>query len=270
MATTLYRQAIAIAAAACLWSGSAEASDIEVDVELVLAVDASNSMNENERSIQRKGYATALRDPNVLKAIRQGRTGTVAVTYFEWAGSGSYRLIVPWRRISNYGEAEAFAAAILRSGDESMRRTSVSAAIDIGASLFDGNGFDGERLVIDVSGDGANNSGRPVDLARDEAVGRGITINGLPLMTNTGDMAIYDIADIDAYYANCVIGGPGAFSIPVKSWDEFPAAVRRKLVLELSGPAMLAGRIYQAAARPAYDCLIGEKMWQRLKELLGR
>ena len=120
----------------------------------------------------------------------------------------------------------------------SARRTSVSAALDFGADLFAESQFRGMKRVIDISGDGPNNQGPPVDLVRDEVVGQGITINGLPLMTNGGYTSAYDVKNLDKYYTDCVIGGPGAFMIPVNDWSQFPEAIRRKLVLELAGPTV--------------------------------
>jgi hypothetical protein len=120
------------------------------------------------------------------------------------------------------------------------------------------------KRVIDVSGDGPNNEGGPVTEARDKAVAQGIIINGLPLMTNDGFISAYDLKDLDQYYAHCVIGGPGSFMVPVNDWEQFPEAVRRKLVQELAGPATPGAtepRAVKVAAKPAYDCEVGEKMW---------
>ena len=139
-----------------------------------------------------------------------------------------------------------------------------------GNDLLAESPFRGNRRVIDVSGDGPNNQGAPVHLVRDEVVGQGITINGLPLMTNAGYTSAYDVKDLDRYYTDCVIGGPGAFMIPVNDWSQFPEAVRRKLVLELAGREPGAWRAQDAKRPPvvlaqglrSYDCLIGEKIWR--------
>src|SRR5690606_7393911 len=188
--------------------------------------------------------------------------------YVEWAGSGSQRTIVPWTLIGSTGEARAFSAQLTAEFQQTMRRTSISGAIDHAAGLFEGNGFTGLRQIIDVSGDGPNNDGRPVTEARDEALARGIVINGLPLMTREGMGAQWHLDELDRYYVECVIGGPTAFVVPVTDWSEFAGAVRRKLVLELVGPAaapIVRAQYVPAQERP-YDCLIGEKIWHNLYE----
>lgn len=241
--------------------------EIGVGVELVLAVDVSRSIDPGEQLIQRRGYAEALRSAEVQQAILEGGWGQVAITYVEWAGAFSQSVLVPWTLIDSPAAAEDFAARIEAARMTGASRTSISAAIDFSAGLFEGSGFAGMRRVIDLSGDGPNNSGRGVTEARDAAIARGITINGLPLMTNDetqggGFGSWGSIPDLDRYYADCVIGGPGAFSIPVRSWDQFAEAVRRKLVLELAGrePATPEVLIRAQAATPA-DCLIGERLW---------
>lgn len=244
-----------------------------VDVELVLAVDASWSMDFEEQLIQRDGYASAFRSSEVIETILYGGYGKVAVTYVEWAGWESQQVVVPWTLIDSAAAAHAFAESLIEGAPRHYRRTSISGAINFAANLFDGNGYEGMRRIIDISGDGANNQGAPVTDARDAAVARGLTINGLPLMTNEPGRGFgYDIPQLDLYFSECVIGGGQAFVIPVRSWDEFPEAVRRKLVLELAGrglPVLFA----QAATTGATDitssdCLIGEKLWERRRQNL--
>ncbi len=242
------------------------AAETEVDVELVLAVDVSRSMSPRELEIQRRGYAEALVSDEVLSAIADGFIGRIALTYVEWAGSGSTRVVVDWTLVANRADAERVAAALMAHRSTGLRRTSISGGIDTAAAMFDGNGFTAFRQVIDVSGDGPNNHGAPVLPARDAALAQGIVINGLPLMTTDGYGSMWHLEDLDIYYLNCVIGGPGAFVIPVRDWDAFPAAVRRKLVLEIAGlPAAAVPRALPAtaAAPAAYDCLVGEKIWER-------
>ncbi|PBB41406.1 hypothetical protein CK222_22880 [Mesorhizobium sp. WSM3866] len=249
----------------------ARSSAIEpVDVELVLAVDVSLSMSPAELEIQRRGYAAALTDDNVLKAIADGVHGKIAVTYVEWAGTRWQRVVVPWTAIANRADAERVVAQMNARPPDSARRTSISGALAFGSDLFAESGFQGTKRVIDVSGDGPNNQGAPVDITRDEVVRQGITINGLPLMTRGGYGGAFDVANLDRYYSDCVIGGPGAFMIPVNDWTQFPEAIRRKLVLELAGPASRQWAAEEAAHppvvladdRPAADCLAGEKMWR--------
>lgn len=250
-----------------------QSNEIDVDVELVLAVDASRSMQSFEQKIQRDGYVAALRQKDVVRAIREGVHGKVAITYVEWAGSTMQRVIVPWMIVDSSETAEKFASLLSEPIPSTQSRTSISGAIDFGSTLFDDNGFKGLRRVIDVSGDGANNNGRPVLEAREEAAAKGITINGLPLMTRGDFYSDWAVEHLDVYYTNCVIGGPGAFMIPVNSWDQFPEAVRRKLVLELAGNTSEMHKInYRITDTPPvllaqnkrnYDCMSGERIWQR-------
>lgn len=257
------------AVAAVAFAGSAAAAE-RVDVELVLAVDVSLSMSPMELNIQREGYAAALTHNRVLQAIAEGVYGKIAVTYFEWAGTTSHHVIVPWTIIANREDAERVAAKLSAQPPNSARRTSVSAALDFGADLFAESQFRGMKRVIDISGDGPNNQGEPVEAVRDTVVNQGITINGLPLMTSGGFSSSYDVTNLDQYYADCVIGGPGAFMIPVNDWSQFPEAIRRKLVLELAGPLSPTWLAEEAENRPVVkvqatqgaDCLVGEKMWR--------
>lgn len=246
------------------------AGDETVDVELVLAVDVSLSMSPDELVIQRDGYAAALMDPAVLAAILDGAHGKIAVAYLEWAGSTVQQMVVPWSVIASPEDARAFVAKMTATPPRSARRTSISAAIEFAAAQFENSGFRSMKRVIDVSGDGPNNQGAPVHLTRNRIVAAGITINGLPLMTNGGGMTTaYDITNLDKYYADCVIGGPGAFVIPVNDWSQFPEAIRRKLVLELADsrhPLRTAMEaefppVLPAATAFVTDCEIGEKMW---------
>ena len=244
------------------------AAEIEVDVELFLAADVSRSMTIAELEIQRRGYAEALVSEEVLSAIGKGFLGRIALTYVEWAGPDSQRVIVPWTLIEHPEDAQAVAASITANFEEAMRRTSISGVLDYAAANFEGNGFESWRRVIDVSGDGPNNQGRPVHHARDDAVAAGFVINGLPLMTDEGLGLRWTLDDLDKYYESCVIGGPGSFVIPVHSWEAFPAAVRLKIVQELAGPPIIH-RAQFAPAPPAYDCLIGERIWERYRDIWG-
>lgn len=259
-----------LAATAAILTGPAPAAE-PVDVELVLAVDVSLSMSPMELDIQRDGYAAALTHERVLQAIADGAHGKIAVTYFEWAGVTSHHVVVPWTVIANRADAERVAAMLTAQPANSARRTSIAAALGFGADLFAESQYRGIKRVIDISGDGPNNQGEPVEAARDAVVRQGITINGLPLMTTGGFSSVYDVTNLDRYYADCVIGGAGAFMIPVNDWSHFPEAVRRKLVLELAGtmsPAWQAELadderpVVKVQATPATDCLVGEKMWR--------
>jgi len=248
-----------------LWPLSAPAEGVEVDVELLLLVDVSRSMSPFELEIQRRGYAEALLSPEVLTAVQAGLLGRVALSYVEWAGAQSQRMIVDWTVIENVEDARAFVQQLTRSFPEGMQRTSIAGALEHGAKMLERNDFTGLRRVIDISGDGPNNQGLDVTVARDRVLAQGIVINGLPLMTRDAVNTPWQLDDLDLYYVNCVIGGPGAFVIPVTRWEEFAEAVRRKLVLELVGlPDVPVIQARATGVLPGgYDCRIGEKMWER-------
>lgn len=237
----------------------------KVDVALVLAVDVSRSMSYEELRIQREGYAAAISSPDVVRAIREGAYGRIAINLFEWAANTHAREIVGWTIIENQADAEAVSAQLLETHSFGERRTSISGAIFHATGLLETAPYDADRRVIDVSGDGPNNQGTPVTEARDEAVGLGITINGLPMMTTGGIATQFNIPDLDRYYTRCVIGGPGAFMVPVNDWDQFAEAVRRKLVLEIGDAGTADPKVIPAQflLEEPYDCLIGERIWQQ-------
>ena len=264
----------------------AQAAGEHVDVALVLAIDVSRSMSREELAIQRKGYAEAIASREVLRAIDYGPHGRIGLAIFEWAGDFHARELLPWTIIESEADAQAVAARLLEGESIGQSRTSISGALLRGMALLEAVPYQAERRVIDVSGDGPNNQGQPVTGLRDAAVDRGITINGLPLMTSDGFAQYFGISDLDEYYRRCVIGGPGAFVVPVHEWTEFPEAVRRKLVMEIGGlapgspddpwhepwrqredgtrqPLVPA----QFAAAEPYDCLVGEKMWRNRRDL---
>ena len=243
--------------------GSRTAGALDVDVELVLAVDISYSMDPEELTLQREGYVAAITSPEFLNALRSGMHARVAVTYVEWAGVLEQKIVVPWRLIDGPGTADAVAAEIMRAPLRRAYRTSISGVLNFAIPLFDGNGFRGIRRVIDVSGDGTNNQGPLVTLARDEVLAKGITINGLPIMLKRPNPATMDIPDLDIYYEDCVIGGPGAFVIPIREREKFKEATRTKLVLEIASRTPEARVIPAAADNPRISCTIGERMWQQ-------
>ena len=241
-----------------------------VDVELVLAVDVSLSMSYEELRTQRDGYVAALVHDDVINAIRNGAHGRIAITYFEWAGDSSQYMVVPWTIVAGREDAERVAGLITSNPPNSARRTSISGGLRYAHDLFAESPVRSLKRVIDISGDGPNNQGAYVNLVRDEGVADGITINGLPLMTDGGMISAFDVPDLDRYYADCVIGGPGAFVIPVNDWSQFPEAVRRKLVLEIAGEpwrepwfdAPDEALPLMKASDEAYDCQVGEKRWR--------
>jgi hypothetical protein len=236
---------------------AAPAETIAVDVELVLAVDISHSMDEREFALQRAGYVEALRHPDFIKAVRSGVKGRIALAYFEWAGTVRDDALIAWQVIDNAESANAFADKIEARPFRSFRGTSISGALAFGAKLLGGTAFDATRSVIDISGDGPNNIGMPVTTTRDAAVANGIVINGLPILISPS----LSFSHLDQYYAECVTGGPGSFVLPVYAASEFVTAIRRKLVLEVSGiigPRAGPGTIRIDAAAPV-DCLQGER-----------
>lgn len=234
----------------------------EVDLELVLMVDVSRSMTPNELDIQRQGYAAALRSAGVYAAVRSGLLQRVALSYVEWAGSQN--VVIDWTLIESQEDLDNFAETLLTTFTIGQRRTSISEALTFGADYIQSNDFVGLRKVIDISGDGPNNQGRPVAAARDAVVQQGIVINGLPLMTKEGMGTQWHLDNLDYYYETCVIGGPGSFVIPVLNWEDFAEAVRRKLVLEIASlPMTEVVQPIQYALRDPSDCLVGEKIWEQ-------
>jgi hypothetical protein len=212
------------------------AQEIPVDLELVLAVDISGSVDEVEAVLQREGYIAALRHPQVIEAIEGGMFGRIAVTYVEWAGSHYQRTMLEWTLIDGQQSAYGFADALAETPLITEHWTSLSTAIDFAVPLFDDNGFEGFRRVIDISGDGYNNRGRPVEWARDEAVAAGITINGLPIVNDRPNRwGGRPPVNLDRYYEQHVIGGPGAFIVVAEDYVAFAKAILSKLLLEIAG-----------------------------------
>ena len=236
---------------------------VEVDVELVMAVDISYSMDYDELALQREGYVQAITSTEFLNALKQGTNAKVAVTLVEWAGVNDQRVVVPWRLIDGRASAEAVAAEMARAPVRRSYRTSISGALMFSANLFEGNGFRGIRRVIDVSGDGTNNQGPIVTGVRDDVLARGITINGLPIMLKEPAPGSIDIKELDIYYEDCVIGGPGSFMIAIREREKFKEAIRTKLVLDIARLDDKARVIPASAANPRISCTIGEQMWQR-------
>jgi Protein of unknown function (DUF1194) len=233
-----------------------------VDVELVIAVDISYSMDLDELAVQREGYAQAIVSKEFLQALKTGPNGKVAITYFEWAASSDQKIIIPWRVIDGPETADAIANDILKTPIRRASRTSISGAINFAMPLFDENPYRGIRRVIDISGDGPNNNGLPVTPARDAALAKGITINGLPIMVKEPSYSTMDIENLDFYYEDCVIGGPGSFVVAIKDRDKFKEAIRTKLLLEVAGRTPERPIVPVAAQEPRVSCLVGEKLWQ--------
>ena len=235
-----------------------------VDVELVLAVDVSYSMDMDELAIQREGYAQAIVSKEFLQALKSGPHGKISVTYFEWAASSDQKIIIPWRVIEGPESADAVANEIMRTPIRRASRTSISGAINFAMPLFDENPHRGLRRVIDISGDGPNNNGAPVVGARDAAIEKGVIINGLPIMVKEPSYSTMDIDNLDYYYEDCVIGGPGSFVVTIKDREKFKEAIRTKLLLEVAGrtPERPIVPVAAKEKEPRVNCMIGEKIWQ--------
>jgi hypothetical protein len=241
---------------AALMGLRAETRAAAVDLELVLAVDVSGSIDAQEKAVQRDGYLAAIRSPEFAAAVRAGPLGKIRLAYVEWAGEGAQRLVVPWRLIDGAEAAQAFAKELAgQTVSRFLRGTSISSALHFSAGLFEG---DGTRRVIDISGDGPNNAGGKVTEARDAAVAAGIVINGLPVLISPAQ----NFPTLDRHFTDCVIGGEGAFALPVLSVGDLGEAIRMKLLRELLaavGHGNDKGRVISAAAEPPTDCLAGEK-----------
>jgi len=220
--------ALAWLAVQCLGMPGAWAAEA-VDVALVLAADVSRSITTDEFQLQRQGYATGITSPAVIKAIRAGSHGAIALTFIEWSGASEQQIVVDWQIIRDVASADSFVDKMQAAPRSFYGRTSISGAIDYSRILLTASPFLGIRRVIDISGDGANNRGRAVTLARDEAIRDGISINGLPILALE--------PDLDRYYYDNVIGGPGAFMVPATNYDTFADAILKKLITEIAGVA---------------------------------
>ena len=235
----------------------ARADVTEVDLALVLAVDISQSMDEEEQVLQREGFVEAFRSTIVHKAVADGTIGRISVTYMEWAGTGYQRVLVPWTVLDGPDSAKAFADRLAQAPIARAPYTSIAGAIEFGVRLLRESHVHSFRQVIDISGDGINNEGSVVTQARDDAVSRGVTINGLPIMLKRpiGEEVEY----LDSYYRDCVIGGVGAFVLPVTASGQLVTGIKTKLILEIAG---LEGRFLRSVQRPQAE--------RRLYYVLGK
>ena len=237
----MHRRALLAAGAAAATAGatarfaSARAAEEPADVLLVLAVDVSRSVDEDEARLQREGYRNAVSDPVVVEAIRGGMIGAVGIAYVEWAGAEYQRLVLPWTRISTPADAFAWATRLDEAPRASLSWTSISGALDFSARVLAEAPFEAARRVIDVSGDGVNNSGGPVEAARDKLLADGVTINGLPIMNDRPTFGRLPPVPLDEYFRESVVGGPGALVIPAEDFRAFGHAVKRKLIREIAG-----------------------------------
>ena len=222
-----------VAALLGLCSSAPAAQQQQVDLKLVLAVDVSGSIDNEEFQIEREGTAEAFADPEVLKAIQGGSLGRIAVTMLDFSSPQFDKVVIDWTVIKDRASALAFAGTVRDTPRTPGRRTSVSSALELGSLLLEASEKDivATRKVIDVTGDGPNNDGNPMTDVHDKTIAQGIVVNGLPVMD---DMANGYYPDLDKYYAGCVTGGRGAFVVVVHSYKDYSAAMRHKLILEIS------------------------------------
>jgi hypothetical protein len=239
--TTVVAAFVACVFGAAIGSGvsSTGARAESVDMLLVLAADVSRSIDDVEFNLQRKGYAAAMTDPQVLRAIVGGRNHAIAVTFIEWSGAVDQNVVVDWTVVRDEEAAGGVAATMLAAPRSFLGRTSISAAIDFAMERFAAAPAEADKRIIDISGDGTNNSGRAVDEARDHAVAASVTINALAII-NTQANPGYAFhtqppGGLPKYFEENVIGGPGAFLLKVDNFDTFAAAITRKLVTEIAG-----------------------------------
>lgn len=227
-----------IAALTVVTAGMFARAAERVDLLLVLAADISRSMDEAKFQLQRWGYAAAFSNPQVIEAIRVGPSGRIAVTFIEWSGPLSQQIVVDWTLISNDRMAHQFGDRIVEAPRGFADSTSISAGIAFAMTQLDRAPYETHRRVIDVSGDGDNNGGRPVTAARDEAVAKGVTINGLVILTEPPSLSYsnhtYPPGGLANYYRNNVIGGPGAFVMVAETPNSFGNVLIKKLIAELA------------------------------------
>lgn len=270
----------------------------EVDLALVLAIDISGSIDPDEAKLQRQGYVEAFTDPVIIKAILGGNHGRIAVAYFEWSDSWVQKLLVDWTLLDSEAAISAFARRLADAPISISRRTSISGAIRYAIPMYSRSPYQAERKVLDISGDGSNNDGGLVTEVRHDALKDRIIINGLPIMNGRPNPFGFPAEDdLDKYYLHCVTGGPRSFVEVARSFEDFPRAVRKKLLQEVAdiGPlndfdigdlgtardgvqlaqsgsirrAIKADDDYTSFVRPEYElgCDVGERrsrdFWQR-------
>jgi hypothetical protein len=253
-------------------SAGAAVSSERVDVALVIATDVSYSVDDNEARFQREGAIAAFRNADVVKAIQAGPLGRIAVAYIDFSSYSTNKVIASWHIVHDAASAEAFADQLAIAPRTLGVQTSISSGLEMAAHLLETSGYVAAKQVIDVSGDGPNNEGHLVHKVRDEILAKGVTINGLPIMTPADQFDVYYLPDLDKYYAGCVIGGPGAFIQVAHGFEDLARALRRKLILEISDAGTRANpllvRIAASTPRAAsgshavYEkgCDIGERM----------
>ncbi len=247
-------------------AGGPNVPETQLDVALVIAVDVSSSMESEEQGLQREGFVDAFRSSLVHEAIQNGVNGRIAVTYVEWSGVKDQRVLVPWTIIDSPEKAVSFSNLLAYQPIRQAGMTSISGIIDHSRKLFEQLGGAPVRRVLDISGDGPNNDGRHVADARDEAVADGIVINGLPIMFRRASGST-ELEDLDLYFKECVIGGIGAFVLPLHDPEQFAMVVRTKIMREIAGIDDRRSLIVPVQ-QGAMNCITGEK--RRQEDLLSQ
>lgn len=231
------RAAIVLTFASALFAASPARTE-PVDLLLVLAADVSRSVDSQKFQLQREGYAAALADPRVIDAIQSGRRGRIGVLFLEWSGFGNQKVVIDWTVVDGAKAAQAFGDRLLESPRSFADRTSISGGIDAAVAQLARAPFEAQRRTIDVSGDGTNNAGRDVGLARDEALALGISINGLVILSETplpwNPEHTNPPGGLTKYYRDNVIGGPGSFALEAKDFNSFGEAIVKKMIAEIA------------------------------------
>jgi len=231
---------VACFGAQCLAPAKVYAAE-DVDVALVLAADVSRSITNDEFQLQRQGYASGITSPAVIRAIRAGTHGVIALTYFEWSGPGEQQIVVDWQIIRDDASAKTFADTLLEAPRSFYGRTSISAALDFAIARLKEAGVKADKQIIDVSGDGTNNGGRPLPDARSDALATGVTINGVAIINERGDLYggfsghTNPPGGLPNWYRDNVTGGPGSFLLVANDFESFGEAMSNKLLNEVAG-----------------------------------
>ena len=237
--TYAIRMVIALLSLALTLSPPAARAAEPVDLLLVLAADVSRSVTEAKFRLQREGAAAAISDPEVLKALTSGPNRRIAVCFVEWATTGMQNVVVDWTVVEDDASAHSFGDRLVEAPRSFMGSTSISGAIDFSVTQLERAPFPSNRRVIDVSGDGNNNSGRPVTDARDDALGKGIIINGLVILTPPAESFRPEHTNppggLEKYFQDNVIGGFGSFTVVAEGHESFGRALTKKLIAEIAG-----------------------------------
>jgi Protein of unknown function (DUF1194) len=231
------RTAASLFAALLLSAALARAAE-PVDLMLVLSVDVSRSIDHPKFLLQRDGYAAAVSDPHVIDAIKSGPLGKIGLAFVEWSGFGAQKIVIDWTMIDGAEPARKFGDQVVEAPRSFADRTAISGAIDFASAMFARSPFEATRHTIDISGDGTNNAGRSVQAARDEAVGKGIAINGLVILSENSPPWNQEHTNppggLAKYYEDNVIGGPGAFVMEAEGFESFGRAIVKKMIAEIA------------------------------------